>query len=179
MKFILAALLMLAPPGRCAVLSLGDLSAFAYAPAKGKPKPEIPAWIKKLDGTRVAVQGFMVPFDVEEDGVKSFNLVKNIMMCCFGLAPQLNEMVLCEMAPGLKAQFFVNVPIDVEGVIHVGEVRDNGYLVGIYQMKVEKVEKSKNPDPALMRVTGPKPSPFSGGTPKWMPQGWSPSAPGR
>ena len=193
---VLASLILLvAPPclGAATVLTLSDLSAFPYAPegydtpmaagfAEAKPekkkksRPVIPAWILKLDGTRVTVQGFMVPFDVEEDGVKSFNLVKNIMMCCFGLAPQLNEMVYCDMVPGQKAKFFVNVPIDVEGVIHVGEIREDGYLIGIYRMQVDKTERSKNPDPALMRATGPRPSPFSKGPPKWMPQSWGPPA---
>jgi hypothetical protein len=184
MKFLLAAALLLSAKAHSAVLSLGDLSAFAYNVPEGKaqksgPKPKIPAWIQKLDGTHVTIQGFMVPFDVEEDGVKSFNLVKNIMMCCFGLAPQLNEMVLCDMTPGQKSEFFVNIPIDVSGILHVGEIRDHSYLIGLYRMDVEKTERSKNPDPALMRTTGPRPSPFSKGPPKWMPQGWGPPPPGR
>jgi hypothetical protein len=178
-------------------LTLSDLGAFPYdtpqsydqpidawvASEKRKfrtaRKPVIPAWIRKLDGAKVSVAGFMVPFDVQENGVTSFILVKNIMICCYGLVPKVNENIMCEVAKGQKEKFYINIPIKVFGTLSVGEVKDDGYVLSLYRLAVERIEKIDKPDPELMKgasqipasrlnapPTGPpKPRDFSGANP--------------
>jgi hypothetical protein len=33
----------------------------------------------------------------------------------------------------------MDVPVSIEGTLHVGAMRENGYLVGIYQMDGDKM----------------------------------------
>jgi len=140
-----------------------------------KPKPKkqaklvIPAWAKKLDGVKLAVPGFMVPFDAEQDGVLSFCLVKSIMVCCYGLAPRVNENIMCDMKVGQKTKFYINIPIKVYGTLHVEEVKDDGDLIALYRMDVDKVEKIEKPDPAVLGgAVGPSSRPTV--APNWLPR---------
>jgi hypothetical protein len=129
-----------------------DAWANAEKPKAKKPaKTVIPDWVKKLDGAKVAVSGFMVPFDVQDDGVLSFSIVKSILICCFGQTPRVNENVMCQMPEGKPAKFLVNIPLRVSGTLHVAEVHEDGYLVSLYSMDVDAVEVIENPDPELLK----------------------------
>jgi hypothetical protein len=124
----------------------------------GSKKFSIPAWVKKLEGAKIAVPGFMMPFDVDDDGVANFTLVKSIMNCCYGVAPKLNEFINCTMLAGKKAAFLINVPILVSGTLHLDEVKaDDGELLSLYDMDVDKVEKIDQPDPELLKGAYPVP----------------------
>jgi hypothetical protein len=118
---------------------------------KKAAKTVIPDWVRKLDGSKIAVAGFMVPFDVEDNGVLSFSIVKSILVCCFGQTPRVNENVMCQMPEGKPAKFLINIPLRVSGTLHVAEVKEDGYVVSLYSMDVDKVEQIDNPDPELMK----------------------------
>ena len=166
-----------AKPGEYQTLTLGELGAFPYdtpdaysmpfdqwvnsgkKEKKKAVKPVIPDAIKRLDGTKISISGFMMPFDVEENGVLTFSLVKNIMICCYGLAPKVNETIMCNMPKGQHAKFFYNVPIKVSGTLAVGEVKEDGYVLALYRLSVDKIEKDEKPDPSLLQ--GPRPIPGS------------------
>jgi hypothetical protein len=157
--------------------SLTELGAFPYdspqshdlpldllvKERKKKPRAaaqmKIPEWIRNLDGSKVAVSGFMVPYDVEDRSVLSFALVKSILICCYGQAPKVNETVLCQMPPGQKTAFLINVPIKVSGKISVGEVKEDGYVVSLYRLSVERIEKIENPDKEMPKTFLPPSGP--------------------
>lgn len=125
---------------------------------RGKPVV-IPLWIKKLDGNKVAVSGFMMPSQMDEDAMTSFILVKSIMNCCFGVAPRVNENVICMVPEGKKFPLYINIPVYIFGILHVDPIKDEeGNLAGIYSMDVEKIEKIEHPDPSMM-VGAPAPRP--------------------
>jgi hypothetical protein len=114
-----------------------------------KPAPlKIPAWIQKLNGAKVRVSGYMMPIDIDDEGaVQSFTLVKSIMNCCFGLTPNVNETVMCDTPDDKKTRFYMNVPLNVYGTFKVEAVRESGYVVSLYELSVDKVEKVDKADP--------------------------------
>ena len=119
--------------------------------AAATPKPTaFPDSIRALDGAEAAIPGYMMPFDEDgQGGVLSFYLVRSVMVCCFGVRPRLNEIVLCEAVPGHPAAYFYNVPIRVYGKLKVGELREYGQVQALYRLKVESIEELKQPDGSM------------------------------
>lgn len=97
---------------------------------------QIPLTIKALSGTPVGLKGFMLPLKVESGLVTEMLLMRDQSMCCYGKVPKINEWVTIKMKDkGVKA--VMDQPVTIFGKLHVGEMRENGYLVGIYRMDGE------------------------------------------
>jgi hypothetical protein len=119
-----------------------NLEAQAKADPKTTPKPpkeQIPAPIKSLTGKKIAVQGFMVPIKIEKGATKSFLLVKDQSLCCYGRMPRMNEWISVKMSEGKAAKFIGDQPVTVFGKIDVGEEIDKGEVLSIYRMEAEDV----------------------------------------
>lgn len=98
---------------------------------------ELPAEVTELDGKTVRISGFM---QAEDDGtgeVESFLLI-NDACGCQG-TPKLNEIVFCDMPEGESTKILPGV-VTVEGTLYVGEEKEDGVVLGIYFLDVEKVE---------------------------------------
>ena len=106
---------------------------------KEKPKEQIPQPIKNLNGKKVAVQGFMVPVKLEKGATKSFLLVKDQSLCCFGRIPRMNEWVSVKMTGDKAAKFIGDQPVTVCGKIEVGEEIDQGEVLSIYRIEADDV----------------------------------------
>ena len=99
---------------------------------------QIPAVVKALDAKRFAIKGFMLPLKVDAGEVTEFLLMKDQSMCCYGNAPRINEWISVKTGgKGIKA--VMDQPVSIEGTLHVGATRENGYLVGLYQMEGERM----------------------------------------
>lgn len=99
---------------------------------------KIPAPVKALDKQAVALTGFMLPLKVEAGTVTEFLIMRDQSMCCYGTTPKINEWVSVKTVKnGVKP--LMDQPVTVIGKLHVGEIRENGYLSGIYQMDAEKL----------------------------------------
>ena len=88
------------------------------APKNSKRKKlGIPDSVLSLNGTSVAIPGFMIPMDQDEEGDKTtyFILARNQMTCCFGVPPGLNEWVSVRMEKGKKAE------LEMDRLVLVGE----------------------------------------------------------
>jgi hypothetical protein len=134
-------------------LSIGfnQLAAFNFEmtddllEAKGDPEElaektngQIPESIRKLNEQSVAVKGYMLPLKVVEGAVTEFLLMRDQSMCCFGTVPKINEWVSVKtIGKGVKP--VMDEPVTIFGKLHVGEMRENGYLVGIYSMDGERL----------------------------------------
>ncbi len=134
-------------------LSIGfnQLAAFNFEmtddllEAKGDPDEltektngQIPESIRKLNEQSVAVKGYMLPLKVEQGAVTEFLLMRDQSMCCFGTVPKINEWVSVKtIGKGVKP--VMDEPVTIFGKLHVGEMRENGYLVGIYSMDGERL----------------------------------------
>jgi hypothetical protein len=109
----------------------------------------IPASIRALGGSEVAVPGYMMPYDEDKGGVTRFLLVRSIMVCCFGQPPRLNEIILCEMPGKEHCKFYYNVPIRVYGRLEVGEIREFGQVLALYRLAVRRIDELKRPDASM------------------------------
>jgi hypothetical protein len=129
------------------VVGFDRLASFSYTPPELSPAPpatpqpsaanQIPERIRALDAAKVMVTGFMLPVKMDQGLVTEFLLVKDPMMCCYGIMPKLNEWVVVKMT-GKGVAPLMDVPISFEGRLKVGEQYDNGYLTGIYLLEGEK-----------------------------------------
>jgi hypothetical protein len=132
-------------------LSIGfdKLSSFEYEvpeeeydPDK-KPNPaaqtnQIPAEVKAFNKQRVALKGFMLPLKVEDGNITELLIMRDQSMCCYGTVPKINEWVSVKMTgKGIKP--IMDQAVTIYGRLKVGEIRENGYLVGIYEMDGEKM----------------------------------------
>src|ERR1700712_3531357 len=128
------------------------LASYTFTPPESDPaKPEaappsgadqIPDKIKALDQQKVAVTGFMLPVKMEGGLVKEFLLVKDPMMCCYGVMPKLNEWIVVKMVGG-GVKPLMDIPITFEGKLHVGEMYENGYLTGLYLLDGDRQTETK------------------------------------
>jgi hypothetical protein len=107
-------------------VSFDKLASYAYEVSDLKrgetPKDQIPVSVKELDGRKVAIQGFMLPYKNTDDGVAEFILLRNQGLCCMGTVPRFNEWVHVTMAEGTSAPYKMDVPITVFGTLSIGEV---------------------------------------------------------
>ncbi len=111
----------------------------AYDPAKPddpvspRVDEQIPQAVRKLNGSKVIVTGFMLPMQMNGGQVSEFLLLRDQTMCCFGEQPQMNEWIVVRMAkPG---QYVPDVPKSFEGSLKVGAIEENGYMSGIYLLE--------------------------------------------
>jgi hypothetical protein len=114
----------------------GVAPADGQAPAK-TGEEQIPDRIKAFDKKKVAVTGFMLPVKMDNGLVKEFLLVKDPMMCCYGIMPKVNEWIVVKMV-GAGVKPLMDIPITFEGTLKVGEMYESGYLTGIYLLEGDK-----------------------------------------
>lgn len=137
-------------------LIFNDLASFDYdpfeagVPSLGSAEPtqaadpdqknaQIPESVLALNGKRVAVAGFMVPIEIRKDQAKSFLLVRNQMLCCFGVQIGFNEWIFVDMQGERRATFVPDVLVSVYGTLDVGEDIQDGMVMSIFRMKAEEV----------------------------------------
>ncbi len=137
-----------ATDGAFATVGFDKLSAFKYdvpedAGATNSallkdPDQQIPAEVKAFNGRRVSLKGFMLPLKVEGGLVTELLIMRDQSMCCYGAVPKINEWVSVKMtSKGVKP--VMDQAVTLQGTLKVGAIRENGYLVGIYQMDGERV----------------------------------------
>ena len=117
-------------------VSFHQLAGFRY----DSTTTSIPETIRQLDRKQVSISGFMVPLDLDEKGkVRSFLLVKNQMLCCFGIFPGITDYIGVSGAQGFSTDYVTDQPVTVRGTLRVGEVRKEGELLGLYLMTCHAV----------------------------------------
>jgi hypothetical protein len=100
---------------------------------------QIPQDVLALNGKDVSLTGFMLPMKYEGKLTTEFLLLKNQSLCCYGKPPRITEWVNVRMArKGIKP--IMDEPVTVCGIFHVGEVRQNGELLGVYRLDADKVK---------------------------------------
>jgi hypothetical protein len=103
------------------------------AAIKTKTEALIPDTVKAYSKKRVSLRGFMLPLKVEGGLVTELLIMKDQSMCCYGTVPKIHEWVSVKMT-GKGVKPVMDQPVSLQGTLHVGEMRENGYLTGIYQM---------------------------------------------
>jgi hypothetical protein len=100
---------------------------------------QVPESVRKLEGQKVVITGFMLPVKIERGLATEFLLLNTPLMCCFGVTPPTNAWVIVKMPKGTPAQ--QDVPLPFRGRLHVRPQWDNGYLASIYQLDGEALAK--------------------------------------
>ena len=102
-------------------------------------KNEIPKRVTRFNQQKVAIKGYMLPLRVQDGKITELLILRDQSMCCYGAVPRINEWVSVRMPEGKGVKPVLEVPITFFGTLRVGEVLENGYLVGIYEMDGERL----------------------------------------
>jgi hypothetical protein len=116
-----------------------DASPAAQAKAKPKTADQIPADIRAMSGTRITIEGYVVPLDYDKGYVLKFIMLAAPLACCFAEAPPMNRWITVSNAAKLDFEYGKYNVIRVSCVFDVGEETREGYVVGIYRLKAEKI----------------------------------------
>jgi hypothetical protein len=103
----------------------------------------IPASVKAYSKKPVSLRGFMLPLKVESGSglVTELLIMRDQSMCCYGTVPKIHEWVSVKMT-GKGVKPVMDQPITLQGRLHIGEMRENGYLTGIYRLEGERMTDS-------------------------------------
>lgn len=144
-----------APPGGDGFTGLGwdVLAGYRYVEPTPLPgsRPEetearrkrnqIPSHVLSWNKRKVEVEGWMVPLEVDDRGlIQSFVLVRTQPECCFGDAHSMNEWIEVRMERGLRTDFVLDRPVRVRGIIDVGELVEDGFVLSLYRMTATMVK---------------------------------------
>jgi len=101
----------------------------------GEPVDEsIPTDVLALDGTKVCVQGYMLPLDLEAGRTTHFMLMHSLAACCFGGSPLMNEWIEVTLIEGESTDYVSLTPYKAFGVLHVGTKLVDGTAHSVYRM---------------------------------------------
>jgi hypothetical protein len=93
-------------------VDFGKLGGFTFRipespvrPDSNTPLPnlllQVPQAVRDLDGTNVAVRGFMLPVNVENGLARRFVLLRDRSACCLGARPLFNHFIYVDLTgPG-------------------------------------------------------------------------------
>ncbi|MGE4181695.1 MAG: DUF3299 domain-containing protein [Limisphaerales bacterium] len=99
---------------------------------------QIPATVHALNDQYISLKGFMLPLKVEKGLVTELLIMRDQSMCCYGTVPKINEWVSVKMTgDGVKP--VMDQAVTLFGKLKVGEMYENGYLVGIYALDGERM----------------------------------------
>jgi hypothetical protein len=134
-----------------AKVHFSQLAGFKYRlPAQPVPAGEappdalaqVPEVIRRLDGRKVVLSGFMLPLKLENGFATEFFLLSNSSLCCYGITPEMNEWIHVRMRDeGLPA--VQDVPVFLAGKLRVQARWEGGYLTGIYEMEGHGLLKAR------------------------------------
>lgn len=110
------------------------LDALIYPDEYEKGEIEFPDRIRALDGEKVALAGYMIPMVWEDSKVKNYQLVRDLMACCFGGSPEPDEWVDCTMTNN-GCGYVQFIPVTTRGTFQIQGISDPaGYATGAFRM---------------------------------------------
>jgi len=107
----------------------------------------VPEEISSLNGKRVSIVGFMVPFDRIENITQFILLQAPFMGCLHVPPPQANEVLMVNTNTPLRT--FTYDPIRIIGDLVIEEVFIEGFLVSVYTINNASVSSSTAQDAEL------------------------------
>jgi len=121
-------------------VDLKSLGNFPFNDMAGTVE-NIPPDFRKLDGKKVALEGFIYAGNGAGDKVNAFQFVYNIQKCCFGGPPLVQERVFASV-PNNGTVDYLPDEVRAIGTLHVilNKDRDTGKILTVYTMDVDRVE---------------------------------------
>jgi len=110
-----------------------------------KLKSKVPDSVLAYNGQKVAVVGFMIPIDEEQNFmVKTFVLAKNQMTCCYGATPRANDWIFATVPPNIKKVMDqMDIPLTVFGTLSIDPQLKDPSMPTLYRITVDKVQGPK------------------------------------
>lgn len=105
-------------------------------------KSKIPDNIKALNGTRIAISGFMMPLNADLEGATEFVLNGSFDMCGFGGPVSINQWAMVKYVGKGKVPY-THLPLMVFGTLEVGEEYKENRLYSLYRLKADAVSTPK------------------------------------
>ncbi|MEM7165792.1 MAG: DUF3299 domain-containing protein [Planctomycetota bacterium] len=127
------------------VLSDFDAPIAGVRPLDSKEdrRASVSAEVEALVGKKIAIEGFMVPYEFDGTNIRVFYLcANNIAGCCFGALPKVNEVIEVHMDKDAKPFDKAPIaPVIVAGTFEIDEVNDpvEG-LICLFKMSAQAVE---------------------------------------
>ena len=115
------------------------LGGVALPDENGWRSSTIPPEVAELNSRQVALVGFMIPLTFEGSQVKSFLLVKDQMMCCYGVTTTVKEWVFVKLEDPVESR--MDTPIKVRGTLYTSPDIVDGELLSLYRMRGESVKE--------------------------------------
>ena len=104
---------------------------------------QVPASIRRLDGKKVVLTGFMLPTKLEGGFATEFFFLSSSQLCCYGVTPIVNEWISVKMKKeGLPP--VQDVPMLLAGRLRVRAQWDDGLLSTIYELEGDGLFKMNN-----------------------------------
>lgn len=97
----------------------------------------VPAWVRKYDGQRVLLTGYLMPLQLEKGRAKKFVMMRDVTTCCYGAVPNMNDYLVVTMA-GDPVEPVQDVPVELIGTFHVDHRYEGGFVVSLFTMTGEK-----------------------------------------
>ena len=119
------------------VVSFEVLGAATLPDDEGWQSTTIPPEALELNGTPVALRGYMIPLTFEGSDVASFLLVKDQATCCFGVGATIKDWVFVKMTQPTPS--VMDGPLEVQGTFYASPDVVDGQLLSLYRMSGESV----------------------------------------
>jgi hypothetical protein len=103
---------------------------------------QIPAAVKSWSGKKATLTGFVLPTKFENGKATELLLMANLMLCCYGAIPKMNDWVIVKVPGGTPV--IQDTPIAFRGTFTVGAQFQDRYLTGIYELDAEGPGKVDN-----------------------------------
>jgi hypothetical protein len=99
---------------------------------------KLPEAVTALDGKKVCIAGYMITLGEVED-IREFLIVESGWSCCFGVPPDVNQVIEVRIPKDKPGVEFTTTPIAVSGVLDVGEEVEDGFVISVYRIKADLV----------------------------------------
>lgn len=125
--------------GNALVVTYDDLDLIKVLNLK-VPEPNVldllPDWLKKLDGEKIQIRGFMYP-TFQEEGLDRFVFCRDTGACCFGPNPVIYYLIDVRMREGMTTHYIQNRPFDVTGTLRIkpGIIQETGLVYELYHLE--------------------------------------------
>jgi hypothetical protein len=110
-----------------------DFPATNQVPGADVADKQIPSDVKALNRKKVTITGYLMPLKEVEGKSTEFLIMRTQSSCCFGIAPSITELITVKAA-GDGVPPIMDDLVEIQGTLKVGTVREDGYIVGVYQM---------------------------------------------
>jgi hypothetical protein len=111
------------------------LTGFAFTPGM-----TLPDEVTSLQGEKVALDGYMLVLERDDDRrIRAFLLLESLWGCCFARTPKIHEGVEVRLTTD-RGVVGSEGPIQVLGVIDVGERREEGEVTSVYRLQATAVQ---------------------------------------